>query len=77
MQRRPSPIPPRILPAAHSLRKPPAFDLRQPAIVDNFLEEVLGEIFGRFLETHRPWRWRPGTFFGGRGAFGKMGKREF
>jgi len=48
-------------------------DLRQPAIVDNFFEEVLGGIFGRFLGTHRPWRWRQGRFFGGRGAFGKMG----
>ena len=26
------------------------------AIVDNFLEEVLGEIFGRFWGTQRPWR---------------------
>jgi len=42
-------------------------------IVDNFLEEVLGGIFGRFFGSHRPWRWRPGGFFGGRGAFGKMG----
>ena len=46
-------------------------------IVDNFLEEVLGAIFGRFLGTHRPWRWRQGRFFGGRGALGKMGKRFF
>jgi hypothetical protein len=48
-------------------------DLRQPANVDNFLEEVLGGIFGRFFTGHRPWRWRPGGFFDGRGAFGKMG----
>jgi hypothetical protein len=48
-------------------------DLREAGIVDNFLEEVLGGILGRFLGTHRPWRWRPGGFFGGRGAFGKMG----
>ena len=48
-------------------------DLREAAIVDNFLEEVLGVIFGRFFGTHRPWRWRPGAFFGGRGAIGKMG----
>jgi hypothetical protein len=52
-------------------------DLRQPAIVDNFLEEVLGGISGRFLGGHRPWRWRPGAFFGGRGGNGKMGKRFF
>jgi hypothetical protein len=30
-------------------------------------------IFGRFWGTHRPWRRRPGGFFGGRGAIGKMG----
>jgi len=45
--------------------------------VDNFFEEVLGRIFGRFFGGHRPWRWRPGAFFGGRGALGKMGKCEF
>jgi len=32
---------------------------------------------GRFLGGHRPWRWRQGGFFGGRGALGKMGKCEF
>ena len=41
--------------------------------VDNFLARVLEVIFGRFFITHRPWRWRPGAFFGGRGALGKMG----
>jgi hypothetical protein len=46
---------------------------RPAAIVDNFFEEVLGGIFGRFFGTHRPWRWLPGGFFGGRGAIGKMG----
>jgi hypothetical protein len=45
--------------------------------VDNFLEEVLGVIFGRFFTGHRPWRGRPGGFFGGRGAIGKMGMRFF
>ena len=34
----------------------PRPDLRPAGIVDNFLEEVLGVIFGRFLGTHRPWR---------------------
>jgi len=29
---------------------------RPAAIVDNFFEEVLGGIFGRFFGTHRPWR---------------------
>jgi hypothetical protein len=53
------------------------FDLHQPAIVDNFFARVLGVILGRFFGTHRPWRWRPGGFFGGRGAFGKMGSRKF
>jgi hypothetical protein len=48
-------------------------DLRAAAIVDNFLARGLGGIGGRFLGGHRPRRGRPGGFFGGRGAIGKMG----
>jgi hypothetical protein len=54
-----------------------ALDLRTAAIVDNFLGEVLGGIFGRFWEVHRPWRWRPGGFFSQTPPNGKMGKRGF
>ena len=36
-------------------RRRNARDLWQPAIVDNFLARVLGDILGRFFTGHRPW----------------------